>query len=248
MKVAIIGYGKMGKQIEKVLKDKNINDYITIDKFNPEANFKEYNSESTKGIDVAIDFSFPETALDNIKKSVDYGVNLVMGTTGWYDKLEEVKKIVGDKIGFIWSGNFSLGVNIFFRIIENASKIFDKFNNIYDVMSYELHHKEKKDSPSGTEIMIGNILKENLSNKNKLVEDKLDRKIENNEIHVASIRGGYIPGTHTVLFDSIADTVELTHRVRTREGLATGAVLAAEWIYGKKGFFNIDDLMNELIG
>ena len=247
MKYAIIGYGKMGKEIEKILKQKNATDIVTIDKFNPEAKFRELNEESLNGVGVAIDFSFPDSAVNNINLYIKHKTNVVMGTTGWYDKMEEIKKSVGDKIGFIWSGNFSLGVNFFFRIVKNTSSIFNNFSSIYDVLSYELHHREKKDSPSGTALMIANIIKDNFKSKEKICDEKLDRAIEKNELHIGSVRGGYIPGTHTIMFDSIADTIELKHTVRNREGLASGAVLAADWIASKKGFFNIDDLMNDII-
>lgn len=246
MNIALVGYGKMGKQIETILKQKGVEKIVRIDKFSKEADFVEINGNSLKEINVVIDFSNAEGVIDNIKKYVEYRVNVVMGTTGWYDKMEDVKNIIGENIGFIWSGNFSLGVNIFFRIIRESAKLINKFSDQYDILSYELHHKEKKDSPSGTALMIGKVLLDEISKKREIITDKLDRKIQDNEIHIASVRGGYIPGTHTVLFDSIADTIELTHIARSREGFAIGAIKAAEWIYGKKGFFNIDDFMNDI--
>jgi 4-hydroxy-tetrahydrodipicolinate reductase len=246
MGIAIVGYGKMGKQIENVLFEKNIKDIIKIDKFSNESQFSDVNTNSLKGIDVVIDFASPEGLEERIKSYVENRVNVVMGTTGWYDKIDPIEKLVGNKIGFLWSGNFSIGVNIFFRVVKEASRIFNNFPD-YDALSYELHHNEKKDSPSGTELMIGNVMLSELENKNKIVTERLDRKIEKNEIHLASVRGGYFPGTHTVLFDSIVDTVELKHTARSREGFARGAVMVAEWIKGKKGFFNIDDFMNDYI-
>jgi len=246
MKIALVGYGKMGKQIELILKQKKVEQIVTVDKFNKEANFSEVNQESLNNIDVAIDFSNPEGVMDNIKKYIEYKVNVVMGTTGWYDKLNEVKNMVSNNIGFIWSGNFSLGVNLFFKIIKESAKIMNKFSDQYDILSYELHHKEKKDSPSGTALMIGDILIKEINNKEKIVTEKLDRKIEEKEIHIASVRGGYITGTHTVIFDSIADCIELKHTAKNREGFAIGAVKACEWIYNKKGFFSIEDFMNDI--
>jgi len=246
MNAAIVGYGRMGKNIEKILKEKKMDIRSTIDNFSQESMFKELNNDSLKGCDVAIEFANSEGIIDRIKIYLDNNVNVVMGTTGWYDKSEEIKKLIGKKIGFIWSGNFSLGVNIFFRIVRQSAKIFNKFTE-YDPMLYELHHNQKKDSPSGTSKMITKILTEEMRGKTKVVEDKLDRKIEENEIHSASVRGGYIPGIHTVLFDSPEDTVELKHSARNREGMARGAVMAALWINGKKGFFTIDDFMNDVI-
>ena len=209
-------------------------------------NFKNHSDEeSMNGIDVVIDFTIPTTAIENAKIYNNLGINTVMGTTGWYDHMDEMKESVKD-IGFIWSGNFSIGVNVFFRIIENASKIIDSVED-YDIMGFEAHHKGKADSPSGTAKMIADILIKNIDRKKKIVVDKLDRKIEEDELHFASMRVGSIPGTHTVIFDSDADTIELTHKARSRKGFAIGAVMAAEWIKEKKGFYGIDEFMNELI-
>lgn len=247
MKIALVGYGKMGKQIETILKQKKEEKIVTIDKFNNEALFSEINKESLNDIEVVIDFSGPQGVVDNIKKYVEFKVNVVMGTTGWYDDLDEVRNIVSDKIGFIWSGNFSLGVNLFFKIIKESSKIMQNFFDQYDVLSYELHHREKKDSPSGTALMIGDILLKEIKNKEKIVTEKLDRKINEKEIHLASVRGGYITGIHTVIFDSIADSIELKHTAKNREGFALGAIKAAYWIYNKKGFFSIEDFLNDIL-
>ncbi|MBN2546867.1 MAG: 4-hydroxy-tetrahydrodipicolinate reductase [Spirochaetes bacterium] len=246
MNIAIVGYGKMGKIIEKSLIEKKMDLISTIDNFTDESMFKELNSDSLKRCDTAIEFANAEGIMERVNIYVENKINVVMGTTGWYDKIEEIKKIVDDRIGFIWSGNYSLGVNIFFRIVRQSAKIFNKFIE-YEPIMYELHHKQKKDSPSGTSKMISKILNEELASKSKVVEEKLDRKIEDNEIHSASIRGGYIPGIHTVLFDSPDDTVELKHSARSREGMARGALMAVQWIKGKKGFFTIDDFMNDVI-
>ena len=246
MKVAIVGYGKMGKQIEKILQGKNIEVSSIIDKYIKEAQFKEINSKSLSNVDVVFDFTTPDEVLENINLYIENNVSVVMGTTGWYKEIQTVKNLIGNKIGFIWSGNFSIGVNIFFKIIRESAKIFNNFKE-YDPMAYEIHHNQKKDSPSGTAQMISSILIDELSHKNVVIEEKLDRKIGKNEIHFASIRGGNIPGTHTVLFDSDVDTIEIKHTARNREGLARGAVFAAEWIKDKKGFFSIDDLIDSII-
>ena len=243
MKIAMVGYGRMGKEIEAVAKAKGY-ELITIDT-QSKADFKKIDEESMNGIDVVIDFTIPTTAIENAKIYNNLGINTVMGTTGWYDHMDEMKESVKD-IGFIWSGNFSIGVNVFFRIIENASKIIDSVED-YDIMGFEAHHKGKADSPSGTAKMIADILIKNIDRKKKIVVDKLDRKIEEDELHFASMRVGSIPGTHTVIFDSDADTIELTHKARSRKGFAIGAVMAAEWIKEKKGFYGIDEFMNELI-
>jgi len=162
--------------------------------------------------------------------------------------MDQVKKIVEETgIGLIWSGNYAIGVNALFNMVEHAAHLF---NNIpaYDVMVTEYHHRNKADSPSGTAIMIGNLLTKHIERKSKLVEEKLDRKIKPDEIHVASVRGGSIPGTHSILFDSDGDSIELSITVRNREGYATGALMAAEFIKDKTGFFEINDLMKDIIG
>ena len=247
MNIAIIGYGKMGHIVEQIAIKKGLNIRAIIDPVAEHATHKEINRESLKDVDVCIEFSLPEVAIENIKEIASLKVNHVFATTGWYDKVNEVKKIIEDAgTGFIYASNFSIGVNIFFRIVENAAKIINNVED-YDIFGYELHHNRKKDSPSGTAKSIEKILIENIDRKKSVVEEKLDRKIEPNELHFASVRGGDIPGTHIVGFDSTADTIELKHTARTRQGFALGSVIAAEWINGKKGFFTINDMMKEII-
>lgn len=247
MKIALIGYGNMGKVIQKIAESKGIEVVSIIDPNVSDSTYKEINEESLKDVDVAIDFSRPTAVVESIKKVAELGKNLVVGTTGWYDQMEDVKDIVSKSgIGFIWSGNFSLGVNIYFRILKNASKIINNFDD-YDIFVHEFHHRGKADSPSGTATMIGDILLNEIDRKKRIVTEELKRKIEDDEVHISSTRGGSIPGTHVVGFDSLADTIELKHTARGREGFALGAVMAAKWIHGKKGFFNIDDFMKEII-
>jgi len=248
MEIAIIGYGKMGQIIKRLSEEKKHEVVSTIDPVVETAKFKELNKKSLRGADVAIDFTAPGVALTNIDKYIDCKVNAVIGTTGWYENLKQVKeKVEKSEIGLIWAANFSIGVNLFFRIVNQSAGLINNFP-AYDIMGYEIHHNRKKDSPSGTMNMIGKILLENIKNKKKIVTEKLTRKISEEEIHLASVRGGNVPGTHVVAFDSEVDTIELKHTVRSREGLAEGALNAAEWIKGKKGFYGIEDMMNEIIG
>jgi 4-hydroxy-tetrahydrodipicolinate reductase len=248
LKIAIIGYGKMGQITEQLAVENGHQVVSTIDPAVKSAKFKELNKENLCGADVVIDFTVPAIVIENINMYAEYGVNAVIGTTGWYEYLGEVKeKVEKSKIGLIWSGNFSIGVNLFFRIIKQSADLMKNFT-LYDVMGYEIHHNRKKDSPSGTMNMIGNILLKNLKNKKRIVTKKLSRKISDEEIHLASVRGGSVPGTHVVVFDSEEDTIELKHTARSRKGLAVGALKAAEWISGKKGFYNIEDMMKEIIG
>ncbi len=247
MNIAIIGYGKMGHEIEKVAEAKGIA-VRTIDPTAGDADFKEISEESMRNADVCVDFSHPDAVIRNIEKAAKFKKNIVVGTTGWYGSMDKVKRIVKDAgIGLIWSGNFSIGVNAYFKIIEQAAKIMNNIED-YDVFVHEFHHSQKADSPSGTAVMIGKIIIANMKRKNKVVTQELKRKIEPNELHISSTRAGSIPGTHIVGFDSDADTIEIKHTARNRSGFALGAVMATEWIKGKKGFYDINDLMKQITG
>lgn len=245
LKIALIGYGKMGKAIEKAALERK-HTIITIDPIDPKANFKEITTEAIKDADVCIDFTTPLTAIENAKKISTLGKNLVMGTTGWYDKMEEMKSTV-QNIGFLWSGNFSIGMNVFFEAVKKTASIMNNLPE-YDAAVCEIHHNQKKDSPGGSAQIIGKIIIEEMARKKKIVGSAFsERKPEPEELHVASVRCGNIPGTHTVYFDSAVDTIELKHTARGREGFALGAVMAAEFLHGKKGFYNIEDLMKTII-
>ncbi len=247
MNIAISGYGRMGKLIRKIAEQQDHSICAVIDPVSEEAQFKELNTESLSNADVVIDFSVPSSAVENIKRTAQAGVNMVMGTTGWYKEMEAVRGIVEDSgIGFIWSGNFSTGVNLFFSIIRNAASIINYFES-YDPFVHEYHHKNKADSPSGTASMIGEIILEELDRKERMVTESLKRKIEPGELHVTSTRGGSIPGTHIVTFDSGVDTIELKHTARGREGFAAGAIAAAAWIKHRSGFYGIENMMKEII-
>jgi len=233
MNIAIVGYGKMGHIIEKIAVDKGLNVVAKIDPAASDATHKEINSESLKDVDVCIEFTAPDVAVDNIKKIAALGKNIVVGTTAWYDGMEEVKKAVEDSsVGLIYAPNFSVGVNMFFRLVKYISKMMDSFKD-YKVSMKELHHIHKKDAPSGTAKKIAEIIKSS--------SDRID------DVKIESVREGEIPGTHIVNFESYADIIKLEHEAKGREGFAVGAVMAAEWINGKKGLFSIEDMMNEII-
>jgi 4-hydroxy-tetrahydrodipicolinate reductase len=245
-KLALIGYGKMGKIIEILAVGKGHEITAIIDPY-CEGCFKEINQEVLSGAEVCIDFTHPQVVVNNIQQIAALGKNMVVGTTGWYDQLDTVKQVVeSNQVGLIWSGNFSIGVNALFKIVEYAARVFNNLPD-YDVLGHEFHHQNKADSPSGTANMLGKILLDNIERKQKLVYEMLDRKIEPDELHFSSSRGGAIPGTHLVMFDSAVDTIEIKHTARGREGFATGAIMAVEFIKEKTGFYNINDLMNDLI-
>ncbi len=246
MKIALLGYGKMGKAIETIARDRNHSITALISPNDVEADFSTISSDNIADADICIDFSHPDAVLNNVKISAEAGKNLVIGTTGWYDKILEIEAIAKDNdIGVIYAANFSIGVNIFYEIIEHASKIINAFDS-YDISCHETHHTEKVDSPSGTAKVIGEIILKNISRK-EIILQHVEGKIPSHALLCTSSRLGYNPGSHHVTFDSEADTITLQHQARSRDGFAHGAVSAGEWILGKKGFFNINDYIHEII-
>ena len=247
MKICLVGYGKMGKIIEEIAIERKHEIVSIIDPKEEKANFKEISKEAVEKADVCIDFTHPSVAIKNIEALSELGKKIVVGTTGWYNEIPKVKEIVEkNQNGLIYASNFSIGMNILFKVTEFSAKLFDKFPN-YDVAGIEYHHNKKADSPSGTARTLAEILKNNIERKTKINYDKIDRQIESNELHFASLRIGSVPGTHKIVFDSKADTIEINHTARSREGFALGAVIASEWINNKNGFYSIEDLMNEII-
>lgn len=247
MNLIISGYGRMGKIIEEKAKEKGHVITATIDPAAPDASDKKLSPGLLRKADIVIDFSIPETALENAAIVCKEGKKIIIGTTGWYSRMDEMKQLTAvEGSAIIWSGNFSLGVNIFFSILEKASQILNSFSE-YDPFIHEFHHNKKADSPSGTAMMMGNIVLNKIDRKVSIVSEELKRTIKPEELHVSSTRGGSIPGTHILTFDSLVDTIELRHTARGREGFASGAVAAAEWIKNKKGFFSIDDMMQDII-
>ena len=246
--IAIVGYGRMGKDIERIAIEKGINVVSTIDPTNSDAKYKKINSESLAGVDVAIDFTMPNAVVDNVERIAKEGVNIVLGTTGWYDRKDEVEKIVvNNGVGLIWSGNFSIGVNMFFKIVDVTSKLVNNAPE-YDSLVTDIHHNQKVDSPSGTALMIANIMLRNIERKTEILEGSSDGKIKPEQLQVSSSNVGSVTGVHKVYFDSPADSIEIKHFAKNRSGFASGAVMAAEFIEGKKGFYSIDDLMKSIIG
>jgi len=244
MNIGIVGYGGMGQATARVAKERGHDVGLIVDPSADGASCKSLSEADLSGIDVVVDFSGSDCVVENVGVCAEAGVALVEGTTGWYEKMDEIRSVVeGSEIGFLWSSNFSIGVNLYFKMIENAAKLIDKFDE-YDVWGHELHHNKKADSPSGTAKTLEEILLENISRKDSVVEDKLDRRREGNEIHFSSLRGGAVNFEHVIGFDSSADTIKISHAARSRDGYALGAVKACEWLSGKKGFYGMDDFIN----
>lgn len=243
MNIALFGYGKMGKLIEKLAQEYDAKVVAIVD---PPQGY-DFSANAIRQADVCIDFTEPNAAFQNIGNIADVGKNIVIGTTGWHDKMETVKRIVEEsKIGLLYGSNFSIGMNLFYSIIAHTAEFIDQLPE-YDIFGLEMHHSEKKDSPSGTARVISDLLCKAIDRKNSPQYDRIDRKPESDELHFASVRAGSIPGTHTVGFDSKADTIELTHRARSREGFARGALIGARWLKEKSGIFDFREQFKEII-
>jgi 4-hydroxy-tetrahydrodipicolinate reductase len=202
-----------------------------------------------KDADVVIEFSLPSVAPVNILFLINEKIPVLTGTTGWYDKLPEIGKAVKSAgTSLLWSSNFSPGVHFFYRVACYAAKLMDPFKE-YDVAGFETHHNHQADSPAGTAKTLVDRVLSMMTRKKKAVYETLERKPDADELHFASLRVGSTPGTHSLIFDSNADTIEITHTARNREGFAAGAVLAAEWLIAEEraGIFTMDDVLKELL-
>ena len=234
MKIALIGYGKMGHEIEAVAREQGETVVKTFDIGNP------VDVASLSGVDMCIEFSTPQTVLQNVRVAIEAGKDIVVGTTGWYEQLPEIRKTVKDS-GLLYSPNFSIGVNIMFRLVKAAAELMNNAPQ-YDPYVHEIHHRQKVDSPSGTALKLGEILLAGIERKKRIEPNALNRRINPEELHVSSTRVGTFAGTHTVGFDSDADLIEITHTAKSRRGFALGAVRAAQWLKGRKGVFTMDDV------
>lgn len=230
MKIALIGYGVMGRLIESIAVGRGHEITIRVDE--PEARLSSDElALKLEGADAAIEFSIPDAVERNIEACMKAGVPLVEGTTGWNEKVENVKELVNEhEGGFVYGANFSIGMNLFYHLVRKASDLFSKFDD-YEVFIEEQHHSRKLDSPSGTALKLKDLVSESYKD----------------EFSISATRAGNIPGTHRVGFDGTADQVLLEHSARSREGFAAGAVLAAEWVAGKKGFWEFTEVIEEVI-
>lgn len=229
MKIALIGYGAMGKLIKTLAENKNHEIAVIIDETDAKLSAEEL-AEKLEVAQVAIDFSSAEAVRRNVEACVLARVSLVEGTTGWNAEHDEIKKFIEENNGaFVFGANFSIGVNLFYRIADFASQLISKFDD-YEAFIEEQHHSRKKDAPSGTALKLKSIVAANIKQ----------------DFSVSSTRAGNIPGTHRVGFDGNADQILLEHFARSREGFASGAIFAAEWIVGRNGFYEFTDVMDEV--
>jgi 4-hydroxy-tetrahydrodipicolinate reductase len=232
MKIALLGYGKMGKVIEKIALDRG-----------HEIVLKKSSSDSYLGLenaDVAIDFSVPASAVANIIECLNKGIPVVSGTTGWLEEYPKMVALCENKNGsFIYGSNFSLGVNLFFELNSYLAKMMSKFKT-YSVSMEEIHHTQKLDAPSGTAISLANGIIKNTD----YTSWTLDKNPKEKELPIEALRIENVPGTHSIFYTSEADTIEIKHTAHSREGFALGSVIAAEWLVGKKGVFTMKDVLD----
>lgn len=238
MKIALVGYGKMGKEIEQIAKSRGHEIVSIIDVDNQDG----FTSDAFRSADVAIEFSMPSVAMDNYRKCFAAGVPVVSGTTGWLEHLPEIKEACEQGKTFFYASNYSLGVNIFFALNKYLAKIMNGFP-AYGVSVEEVHHIHKLDAPSGTAITLAEGLIEELDGKNGWVEGK---KAAANEIEITAVRRDEVPGIHSVTYESDVDFIRITHDAKSRRGFALGAVVAAEFTCGKKGFLTMKDMLSFL--
>ena len=232
MKIALLGYGKMGQVIERIALERG---HEIVLKKSRNATF-----EGLQMADVAIDFSIPNAALENISTCFENGIPVISGTTGWLEHYPKMVQLCEEKQGgFIYASNFSLGVNIFFELNSYLSKIMSHFTQ-YSTTIEEIHHTQKLDAPSGTAITLA----ENIINHSDYSSWALDEAKNSDELVIKAERIPNVPGTHTVTYQSVVDSIEIKHEAHNREGFALGAVIAAEWILGKKGVYSMKDVLN----
>lgn len=236
MNIALVGYGKMGRSIERIATERGHNIVCRIDS----SNVDDIESGTFRKADVAIEFTTPFSAFSNCVKAVGMGVPVVSGTTGWLDKMEELKRLCAEKDGaFLYSSNFSIGVNIFFALNKYLAKIMDRFAE-YEVSIEEIHHIHKLDHPSGTAVTLANGIIDNLGRKTGWTEEAAGES----QILIKSERVGEVLGTHIIKYTSDIDSIKIEHEAFSRKGFAAGAVMAAEWLAGRKGWFTMDDMLD----
>ncbi len=236
MKIALIGYGKMGKEIEQITLSRGHEIFLKI----CAENLHEFTIENLKKADVAIEFTTPDAALKNIFTCIDAGVPVVVGTTGWNMHLKEVKDYCQKNNGtLLYASNFSVGVNLFFALNKYLAELMAPYNQ-YNVIMEEIHHTQKLDAPSGTAISLANDILAVHPTKKQWSLEKNDAE----NLFINAKRINSVPGTHSIKYSSEIDDIEIIHTAHNRKGFATGAVIAAEWILGKKGVYTMNDVLN----
>jgi 4-hydroxy-tetrahydrodipicolinate reductase len=244
MKLALLGYGKMGHIIEQIAIDRGHQIVLRIDALNPE----DLTAENLRKADVAIDFSTPDTVVGHIDACFKADVPVIVGTTGWYGQISEIEsRCIAGNNSMLYGSNFSVGVNVFFHVNKILASIMNRYSQ-YEVQVEEIHHTQKLDSPSGTAITIAEGIVGQLDRKtewvNQLMAEDSELVVKPDQLLIESHRIEQVPGTHTVIYSSEVDEIELKHTAHSRTGFGLGAVLGAEWITGRKGFYNVSDMFD----
>ncbi len=236
MKIALLGYGKMGKEIEAIALQRGHSIVLKVSS----ENAKTFSNEEVRKADVAIDFSMPDSAEANCMRCFAVNLPIVMGTTGWHQRLNDVKQIaLHQNQSFLYASNFSVGVNLFFQLNKKMAELMQPYTD-YSLSMQEIHHLQKLDSPSGTAIHLANDLLKSFPEKQKWVNHSSNEKTE---IGIESLRVEGVPGTHSINYSSSIDSIQIKHTAHNRKGFAIGALLAAEWLLGKKGVFEMKDVL-----
>ena len=245
LKIALVGTGRMGAAVEAVVTGSPHEIVARFDAAHPLADVRDPDAE-LNGADLAIDFSTPDVALDHLHQYCVWGLDAVVGTTGWYDDLDKVAGWVEEgQNGLLWAPNFSLGVAVLVRAMRGALPLLDELTD-YDAYVHEVHHTGKVDSPSGTALMLGDELLAGLGRKSRVETETQHGRIDADALHVSSTRAGHVFGEHTVGFDSAVDQLQFRHVAKGREAFAAGAVRAAGWVRGRTGLFTLDDMLEDL--
>ena len=246
MKLALLGYGRMGRAVELAAKESGHEIGAILDLPENDGGAA-ITAEALDGTDAAIDFSEPGAVLANIEATARLGVPLVVGTTGWHDHFDDVRLLVEERgATLVYGANFSVGANLFFLLAERAAELFDRFDD-YDPYILDRHHRHKLDAPSGTALRLAEGVLGAMGRKQRIETGNPEGAIAPEALHVASLRAGSIPGEHRVGFDGPSDSVQLVHNARGREGFARGAVIAAEWVVGKTGLYEFSQVMEDLL-
>ncbi|MBU3740903.1 MAG: 4-hydroxy-tetrahydrodipicolinate reductase [Candidatus Kapabacteria bacterium] len=239
-RIAIVGYGAMGRAVERLAPQADANVVAICDIDDP------FTPLVAAHADVAVDFTLPHVVPDVVRVACDSGTNLVIGTTGWYDRFDEVASMAAKAgIGLVYGTNFSIGVQMFFRLVRLAAQLAERQPE-YDVMLHEWHHKRKKDAPSGTALTAADLVLGQLSRKTRIESETSHDRIDADALHVTSTRGGEIVGKHVLTMDSAVDRIEVTHDAKNRDGFAWGALQAARWINGRTGVYDFADIIDQL--
>jgi 4-hydroxy-tetrahydrodipicolinate reductase len=234
MRIALIGFGKMGREIDSIAREQGVVVARVFDSTHA------VRAEALADVDVCLEFSTPDAVLQNIRAAIEARRDIIVGTTGWEQHLAEIRNAVRES-GLLYSANFSLGMNIFFRVVKRAAELMNRAPD-YDPYVQEMHHRQKVDSPSGTALSLARILIGGIERKKEILARPPNGKINPEMLHVSSTRAGLVAGTHTIGFDSEADLIELRHIAKSRRGFALGALTAARWLRGRKGVYTMDDV------